>query len=756
MIYCLLDDQSFFPRRQRRPALSGRQSDEYSHQLTRLSRPALLFAVVLALAPLRVLAAVPTAPANLRATVRHGGKSGAAVNIRWDDPADTSITDYQIRIRYISGGPPGWKPSWWTIPGSNADTIGVDYTNVYYDATIEWKVRARNADGPGAAASVTRTTPSPPPPSPTPPSPTPRPPPPANQPPAAVVPVCDRTPEVRDAIVELVPEADSCTDVTGVHLRRIDGVLDLDGPHLATGAGMGTVHKGRPSPLSILKAGDFSGLSSIEGIYLSFNELTGLPPGIFAGLPALNTLTLVDNPLESLPVDVFAGLTSLERLALGLGENYPGDAVARLFTGLTSLRELRLAGRFNTLPAGAFAEIPSLKRLDLSNNHLADLPADVFSGLVSLEYLDLRNNQLEFLPDGIFSGLALLKGMELGGNPYQEGTATYPPLPITISLERVGDGRFQAEAHTGAPFEITVPITVVNGEIDGESTSRITIPTGSVASAAFMVTRSTGTVSSVTVGAGDLPGLPADHHGYQLAKSADLPLVVLDALGLSFPHFANGESIFSDLVLVNTGTTAIRPAIYFFDTGGNPIGAESVVDVSGDLELHEDGALGIRTGMAPRGERTLSTHGRGELVTGSVQVIANGPLGGFLRFDSPGLGIAGVGTSPPVGDVIFPARRQAEGINTGAAIRNLTGVEMTVACRLMQDGAVLDETEIPLAADGQAAQFIHEMFPGTDTSDFVGSVRCMVSGGGRFTGVALELDAANRIFTTLPVVSIPR
>ena len=68
----------------------------------------------------------------------------------------------------------------------------------------------------------------------------------------------------------------------------------------------------------------------------------------------------------------------------------------------------------------------------------------------------------------------------------------------------------------------------------------------------------------------------------------------------------------------------------------------------------------------------------------------------------------------------------------------------------------VDETEIPLSANGQAAQFIHEMFPGTDTSDFVGSVRCTVSGGGRFTGVALEMDANNRIFTTLPVVPIPR
>ena len=142
-------------------------------------------------------------------------------------------------------------------------------------------------------------------------------------------------------------------------------------------------------------------------------------------------------------------------------------------------------------------------------------------------------------------------------------------------------------------------------------------------------------------------------------------------------------------------------------------------------------------------------------MTGSVKVVSDGPIGGVLRFDLPGIGVAGVGASQPVQDALFPARRQEGGINTGAAMRNLTGTEMMVACRVMQDGVVLEETEIPLAADGQAAQFIHEMFPGTDTSDFVGSVRCTVSGEGRFTGVALEMDANNRIFTTLPVVPVP-
>ena len=54
----------------------------------------------------------------------------------------------------------------------------------------------------------------------------------------------------------------------------------------------------------------------------------------------------------------------------------------------------------------------------------------------------------------------------------------------------------------------------------------------------------------------------------------------------------------------------------------------------------------------------------------------------------------------------------------------------------------------------QQARFIEEVFTTTDTSDFVGLVRCSAPDGGRFTGVAVELDAANRIFTTLPVVPV--
>ena len=76
-------------------------------------------------------------------------------------------------------------------------------------------------------------------------------------------------------------------------------------------------------------------------------------------------------------------------------------------------------------------------------------------------------------------------------------------------------------------------------------------------------------------------------------------------------------------------------------------------------------------------------------------------------------------------------------------------------CDLMREGVLLDGASIPLEANGQTAWLIDQAFPGTDTSDFAGSVRCSAPGGDLFTAVALEMDHGTRIFTTLPVVPVP-
>ena len=225
---------------------------------------------------------------------------------------------------------------------------------------------------------------------------------------------------------------------------------------------------------------------------------------------------------------------------------------------------------------------------------------------------------------------------------------------------------------------------------------------------------------------------------------------------LDFAHFANGTGITSEMVLVNVAPHPIRPAIYFYDRGGHLIDPESVVDVTGDLEVTEDGSLSVLMEMEPLGQLTISTHGQGELVSGSVKVLSDGPIGGGVRYGLPEIGVAGVGASPPVRDALFPARRQEGGIRTATALHNLGAEAVGVRCRLMSGGVSLEEAEIPLEANGQASWFIEEAFPTTDTSDFLGSVRCTVLGSRRFTAIAVEMDAAERIFNTLSVVPVDR
>ena len=178
-----------------------------------------------------------------------------------------------------------------------------------------------------------------------------------------------------------------------------------------------------------------------------------------------------------------------------------------------------------------FTGLSSLQYLYLNNNQLTNLPADVFSGLSSLTQLLLHTNRLSSLSDDAFRGLTASPLLWLQGNPVD-------PLLLTVSLEKVGVNQFKATAPAGAPFTISLPLRVANGNINTGATD-ITIPAGSVESQTLGVTRTPGTTAAVTVDIGALPGLPAAHQGYKFAKSNELPLKVISAIN-SAPVFTEG------------------------------------------------------------------------------------------------------------------------------------------------------------------------------------------------------------------------
>ena len=342
---------------------------------------------------------------------------------------------------------------------------------------------------------------------------------------ASITPVSDRTPQVRDAIVAAVPGVNSSKDVTAAHLSSISllNLKEKSITSLKTGDFDGLTSLATllldQNQLTTLPEGVFNGLSALTKLELYHNQLTTLPEGVFSGLSALTKLELYHNELTALPEGVFSGLSALTELILG--SNQLSTLPEGIFSGLSALTEIYLYGeQLTSLPEGIFSGLSALSRLNLGANQLTTLPEGIFSGLSALADVRLHHNQLATLPEGIFSGLSALTALFLGNNAID-------PMPLNVSLEKTGEGQFLAVAPSGAPFDLVLPLIVSNGSINGGATT-ITIPAGRVESDTLTVTRTSGATFAATVDIGNLPGLPANHSGYKLVKSGDLPLVMTE------------------------------------------------------------------------------------------------------------------------------------------------------------------------------------------------------------------------------------
>ena len=108
------------------------------------------------------------------------------------------------------------------------------------------------------------------------------------------VPVVDRTPEVRDAIVAALPNV---TDAAKVTKEQVAAITSLNL---------------RNAGITALKAGDFSGMTGLTSINLYNNQLSSLPNGVFEGLTSLTTVRLGRNAIDPLPFVV-----SLEKVGNG-------------------------------------------------------------------------------------------------------------------------------------------------------------------------------------------------------------------------------------------------------------------------------------------------------------------------------------------------------------------------------------------------------------------------------------------------------
>ena len=242
--------------------------------------------------------------------------------------------------------------------------------------------------------------------------------------------VCDRTPQVRDAIVASISDIDDCENISVKHLNSITGWMRLSNKQIMS-----------------IEEGDFNGLINLENLELSYNQLTVLEPNVFNGLNGLKFLTLVDNQLTALDPNVFNGLNSLENLSLG--ENQLTALDPNFFSefDLTTL-SLR-DNQFTALDPNIFSGLNNLSTLELSNNPLISLDPNIFSGLNNLSRLFMHNNQLTALDPDIFSGLDSLHNLYLSNNKLTSLDAN-----IFSGLGNLGQVSLTSNQLTTLPSEI--------------------------------------------------------------------------------------------------------------------------------------------------------------------------------------------------------------------------------------------------------------------------------------------------------------
>ena len=188
-----------------------------------------------------------------------------------------------------------------------------------------------------------------------------------------VVSVCDRSPDIRTAIVEVLDRYDQhCDKITAEELQTITHLKIIN------------------RQIKELAVGDFEGLVNLEHLALYKNLLTELPEGLFEGLENLRHLSLYRNEIRELSKEHLKGLNNLE--FLNIHHNQISSLPKDLFEDTPNLKKFFVyTNQLTYIEPGTFNYVPNLQELKLDRNPLVTAPeVGVFAELNSLEWISLQ------------------------------------------------------------------------------------------------------------------------------------------------------------------------------------------------------------------------------------------------------------------------------------------------------------------------------------------------------------------------------
>ncbi len=414
---------------------------------------------------------------------------------------------------------------------------------------------------------------------------------------AQTVNICDRTPQVRDAIMAAAG-AEDCAAVDSARMANIER-LSVAG-----------------TSLTALAPGDFAGLTELRTLNLDDNQLTALPEGVFDSLTRLELLELYSNQLTALPEGVFDSLTKLR--SLNLDDNH-----------------------LTVLPIGIFGWLTELRGLYLRRNHLTDLRPDspVFHGLHNLERLYLEG-QTE-APDGL-------------ERPAQRLAAAVPLLVSASDSMRQGFVRIINESNQSGS------VRILAFDDGGTAANPVEIQLGAKQAVHFNSEDLENGNAYKGINAGIGRPVQGDWH-LDIETALDVRVLAyvrtndgfLTAMHDVLPRDAQGRIVaqtfnpgsndrqVSKLRLVNTGATAESVSIEGVDDRGNAAGPVTLTLASGAsrtlsaLDL-EEGAQGLNGSLGDGAGKWRLFIAAGQSVVGvSLLESASGHLTNLSTMGAP-------------------------------------------------------------------------------------------------------------------------
>lgn len=198
---------------------------------------------------------------------------------------------------------------------------------------------------------------------------------------------------------------------------------------------------------------DLPGVSSVEILDLSANQVEYLPPGFIKNMPLLSRLRMSTNCLQTLNLtsERFSG--SLYELDVSNNRLSQISADEGALTALSNLTYFNLSlNAVSWLPCGLFSSLSSLRSVDLSYNSVDICSSEkcsenssacvLWRDVVSLRQLYLKGCSLHSIPASAFTGLTLTH-LDLSDNPGLTGAGSIQGLSRTLQHLGLGNTQIQ-------------------------------------------------------------------------------------------------------------------------------------------------------------------------------------------------------------------------------------------------------------------------------------------------------------------------